>query len=209
MAKKVSILIPTYNRPKLLPYAVNSALRQTIDCEVLVINDGGCELPKLPTKVRRYNFKKHHGAYYALNRGIWQATGDLIFNLDDDDLLPENAMERLRDEIEDNDVIFSDLMLFPSMIPFPQSFEDYEALLDNNTMPGVLMTTKEAAMKVPFPELSTGWDYERSLRFCEAGLKIKHLAETLYFYRQHPGQIQKRLAHEQTENNIRSKQRKA
>lgn len=183
---QVSIIIPTI-RPDFVKEAVESAENQTIPCEVIV-EDG------------------KDGACIALNRGVRRSHGEYIFNLDDDDLLPEYAIERLLSEIKDNDVIFSDLLLYPSMIPFKQGFYGYDELLKNNTMPGVLMTTRKAWEKVPFvEEFNTGYDYERNLRFCGSGLKIKHLPEYLYYYRQHEGQTQKLLGEEQTKNNLLSK----
>ena len=207
MEKTVSIVIPTYNRPQFLPSAIGAALSQTIECEVIVVNDGGDKPTDIPEEVRFFD-RPHEGAAKATNFGIQQATGDLIFNLDDDDLLMPFAMEHLRNEIGDYDVIFSDLLLYPSMDRFPQGFTNYEDLIENNTMPGVLMTTREAALKVPFPDLATGWDRERNLQFCEAGLKIKHLPEFLYLYRDHSGQIQKTKAEEQTKNNEESKRKR-
>lgn len=201
----VSIIIPTYNRPELLREAVDSALSQTVPVEVIVVNDGGVKPNNLPKDVRFYD-RPHKGAPDTANYAISKATGDFIFNLDDDDLLAENCIERLLEAIRGSDVAFCDLLLYPDMIPFPQKFDGYGALKLNNTMPDPKLMTREAAIKVPVPNMEVGWDYERNLRMCEAGLKIAHCPEFLYFYRQHSGQIQKTMADEQTKNNLYSKQ---
>lgn len=205
---KTSIVIATYNRPELVLEAIASALNQTVPCEIVVVNDGGTP-PPIPQAVKLYDVVKyfdrpHLGAAATWNFGYQQATGDFVFNLDDDDLLVENTIERLTEEIGDADVIFSDLLLYPSLAAFRQKFEGYEALCKNNTMPDPKLMRREVALKVPVPDLATGWDYERNLQMCEAGLKIKHLPEFLYLYRQHDGQIQKQKSLEQTENNKNS-----
>jgi len=188
---KVSIIIATLpERKDFLEEAFESARNQTVPCEIIV-EDGT------------------DGACVALNRAARRSSGDFIFNLDDDDILPEYAMERLKNEIGDSDVIFSDLLLYPSLKTFQQKFTGYDDLIQNNTLPGVLMTTRKAWQKVPFvEELNTGYDRERNLRFCEAGLKIKHLPEYLYYYRQHPNQTQKLFPKEQTLNNLESKRKR-
>lgn len=201
----VSIVIPTYNRLEFLAEAVDSALSQTVKCEIIVVNDGGEKPRNLPKSVRFYD-REHRGASDTVNYAMSKATGDFIFNLDDDDLLAENCIERLLETIKGYDVAFCDLLLYPDMIPFPQKFEGYEALKLNNTMPDPKLMTREAAIKVPVPDMKVGWDYERNLQMCEAGLKITHCPEFLYFYRQHSGQIQKTLPNQQTKNNLYSKQ---
>lgn len=204
MDKKISIIIATYNRPDFLYEAVESAKRQTVPCEIIVIDDGSYPRYNKPDGVK-FIRRKHNGAVQAWRFAYYKASGDYIFNLDDDDILADNAIERLLDTIKGHDVAFCDLMLYPDMVPFPQKFEGYDALKLNNTMPDPKLITKEVALEVPVPDMEVGWDYERNLRICEKGFKIAHCKEYLYFYRQHSGQIQKTRAREQTENNILSK----
>lgn len=100
----LSIIIPTYNRPKLLLRAVNSALAQTIeDFEVIVVDDCSPEpvnLPKDP-RLRVIRLSKNQGGAAARNIGTMAAKGRWINFLDDDDeLLPhmtEVALQTVRD----------------------------------------------------------------------------------------------------------------
>lgn len=42
---EVSVIIPTYNRPKYLSQALASAVRQTYtNLQIIVVNDGGCDV---------------------------------------------------------------------------------------------------------------------------------------------------------------------
>ncbi|MFP4123014.1 MAG: glycosyltransferase family 2 protein [Coleofasciculus sp.] len=91
----ISIIIPTYNRPHLLPRAVKSALEQTIDdLEVIVVDDGSSEpvvLPEYP-RLRIIRQSVNRGTAAARNAGAKAARGSYITYLDDDDqLLPQMA----------------------------------------------------------------------------------------------------------------------
>jgi len=88
----VSIIIPTYNRPQLLPRAVKSALAQTIDdLEVIVVDDASTEPVNLPEhpRLRIVRLAENRGGAAARNVGAEAARGHWIAYLDDDDeLLP-------------------------------------------------------------------------------------------------------------------------
>ena len=88
----ISIIIPTYNRPHLLPRAVNSALAQTVeDLEVIVVDDASPEPVQLPEhpKLRIIRLPENSGGAAARNAGAKAAYGRWLTYLDDDDeLLP-------------------------------------------------------------------------------------------------------------------------
>ena len=89
-----SIVITTCNRLSLLKRAVNSALSQTKDCEVVVIDNGSADgtqayLQQLEANgsiILRRN-PENLGHSTAINRGVELAHGDWIKPLDDDDYL--------------------------------------------------------------------------------------------------------------------------
>jgi glycosyltransferase involved in cell wall biosynthesis len=92
----VSIVIPVYNRPRLLLDAVASAIAQTYrPIEVLIIDDGSTDdtaaaATRLATEhagVVRYIRVPHGGIARAMNAGLRQAAGEFIQILDSDDLL--------------------------------------------------------------------------------------------------------------------------
>ncbi|OKH28038.1 glycosyltransferase family 2 protein [Chroogloeocystis siderophila] len=88
----VSIIIPTYNRPHLLPRAVKSALEQTVeDFEVVVVDDASPQPVSLPEHPRLRILRQvvNQGGAAARNAGIKAARGQWITFVDDDDeMLP-------------------------------------------------------------------------------------------------------------------------
>jgi glycosyltransferase involved in cell wall biosynthesis len=91
----LSIIIPTRDRPHLLPHAVQSALEQTIhEVEVIVIDDASTQPVSLPEhpQLRVIRLSESHGGAGARNCGTQAARGRWITYLDDDDkLLPNMA----------------------------------------------------------------------------------------------------------------------
>lgn len=100
MTPRVSVVIPTYNRPHLLPRAVEAALGQTAaaDCEILVVDDGGdVDLHRLlaPHAARLRLIRRENGGLAAArNTGIAAARGEFIALLDDDDAWHPGKIER-------------------------------------------------------------------------------------------------------------------
>src|SRR5439155_18013272 len=90
----ISVIIPTYNRARLVPRAVRSALAQvTADDEVLVADDGSTDntaeaLAEFEDRIRHLRLP-HAGAGATRNRGVAEATRPRIaFLASDDEWLP-------------------------------------------------------------------------------------------------------------------------
>lgn len=104
----LSICIPVFNQAEYLADAIESALDQTYPCEIIVCNDGSTdkslEIAKSYQLTRNYPIKiinqVNKGLPSARNTLIMNATGDYILFLDSDDILLENAAERIVDAIE-------------------------------------------------------------------------------------------------------------
>lgn len=110
MSVSASILIPTWNSPLTLRFALTSALRQTrSDIEILVVGDGVTD----KTRELVSEFQEHDPRVTFLdlpkgeNRGernrhigVLRASGDVIVYLADDDILMPRHVENLLDLIE-------------------------------------------------------------------------------------------------------------
>ena len=92
---RISVIIPAYNRARLLAEAIDSVLAQThSDFELIVVDDGSTD--DTPSLLDGYGagirvFRQvNRGVSAARNEGIRMARGELIAFLDSDDLwLPE------------------------------------------------------------------------------------------------------------------------
>ncbi|PSN16656.1 glycosyl transferase family 2 [filamentous cyanobacterium CCT1] len=95
MQPQLSVIIPTHNRPHLLPLAVRSALQQTYaDLEVVIVDDASNPPVQLPAdpRVRVIRVDPGRGGAGARNVGTEAARGRWVTYLDDDDvLLPHMA----------------------------------------------------------------------------------------------------------------------
>ncbi|MEW6264116.1 MAG: glycosyltransferase [Thermodesulfobacteriota bacterium] len=98
----VSVIIPTFNRAKLVVRAVASVLGQTFsDFELIVVDDGSTDgtdraLERFAGRIV-YLFQEHAGVSAARNRGLAEATGSLIAFLDSDDYWqPEKLARQVR-----------------------------------------------------------------------------------------------------------------
>lgn len=93
----VSVIIPTHNRPSLLPRALESLKAQTYtNFEAIVINDGGTDVSAIVAKypfARYLSHDKNRGLPAARNTGIRAAKGDYLAYLDDDDWYYTNHLE--------------------------------------------------------------------------------------------------------------------
>lgn len=110
---KVSVVIPTHNRPELLPRAVQSVLKQTFqDFEIIIVDDGSTTPAKQALRafsdpricIIRHEQSRGGGA--TRNSGIEVAQGEFIVFLDDDDeWLPEKTEKQLAAFAEVNEEI--------------------------------------------------------------------------------------------------------
>lgn len=106
--KKVSVIIPTYNRADNIERAINSVINQTYEnLEIIVVddnpNDSECRIKMIDIMSRYSNNKKvkylkhefNKNGAAARNTGIKESTGDYITFLDDDDYYMPDRIEKL------------------------------------------------------------------------------------------------------------------
>jgi len=96
----LSVVIPTYNRARFVTKAIDSALAQGKECEVIVVDDGstddtGASLGVYRDRIK-YLYQRNAGVSRARNAGIEIARGEWITFLDsDDEWLPNFLAQHL------------------------------------------------------------------------------------------------------------------
>ena len=99
---KISVIIPTFNRKKILGRAIQSVINQSLQpFEVIIIDDGSNDGTKDWVKESfqdiRYIYQKNQGVSSARNKGIKYACGDWVAFLDsDDEWLPNKLYEQVK-----------------------------------------------------------------------------------------------------------------
>ncbi|MGB3192046.1 MAG: glycosyltransferase family 2 protein [Limnoraphis sp.] len=112
VAIRFSIVITTYNRLNLLKRAINSALKQTVPCEVVVADDcssDGTEeyvknlcqsqLKQSDRRLIYHRNERNSGHSQTMNMGVSVASGEWIKPVDDDDYLAPNCIEEMAQAI--------------------------------------------------------------------------------------------------------------
>ena len=97
---KFSVVIPSYNRDKVIKRAIDSVLKQTFqDFEIVVVDDGSVDKTKevvnsIADKRVKYVYQKNQGATAARNTGIINSLGYYVSFLDSDDFWHPEMLER-------------------------------------------------------------------------------------------------------------------
>ena len=110
-AKKISVIIPTYNRKEKLPACVDSVLAQTYqNIEVLVVDDASTDGTEelfreiSEPRVKYLRYEENHGACYARNYGAERSDGELIAFQDSDDTWHPDKLEKQVHFLEETQV---------------------------------------------------------------------------------------------------------
>lgn len=104
---KITIGIPSYNQAEYLHDAIQSAISQTVPCEIIIVDDGSTDES---LKIAQSHGSKvqvisqvNKGLSSARNTIIMNMIGDYLLPLDADDILKENAVERILEVIQETD----------------------------------------------------------------------------------------------------------
>lgn len=116
--KTVSIVIPTFNRADKICKAIDSALSQTYQCEIVVVDHGSAD--ETPETVRNYGDKikyirkeQDFGPHFCWLDGIMNASGELVHVQFDDDWIENNFIEECVKLMQDDvGMVFSDAAIF-------------------------------------------------------------------------------------------------
>lgn len=189
----VSIIIPCFNQQDYVADAIQSALDQTVPCEVIFINDGSTDnsleiAKRYPVRIVD---QVNKGLSSARNTGIMWATGDFVLPLDADDILLPNAVERILEVAQQNpeaDIIAPSFKEFgvrnTTIILMPNpTLEDFKTA---NRIGYFSAIKREALLEVGgySPRMTWGFeDYHQWINLLTVGKKIATIPEVLVLYR--------------------------
>ncbi|MEW6572036.1 MAG: glycosyltransferase family 2 protein [Bacillota bacterium] len=138
----LSVIICTYNREDVLGNCLDSLSKQKASgdfYEVIVVDNNSTDRTREVVSTYldrfdnwRYFFESDQGLSYARNRGCKEARGLYLIYIDDDDILPSEYLENVRQVIER----FQPDILGGPVYPYytskkPRWFKDYYAIRKN------------------------------------------------------------------------------
>lgn len=208
---RVSVIIPTYNRPEYLRQAVESVLAQTyVDFEVIVVDDGSTDntaevMATFDDRRVHYIFQQNAKLSAARNRGMKAARGEFIALLDDDDLfLPHKlaAQVTFLDSHPEVGLVAGGTQVITAEGTFVRTVEPWhrapELTLDV-CLDTALLTPSAVIFHRRWLDALDEWfdvemgraeDLDFWIRLVWAGCRMAWLPEIVTAYRQHPDSTQ-------------------
>jgi len=122
----ISVIIPTYKEPEALDLTLRSAIEgQTDKNEIIVVVDGFYDinkevLDKYKKDIQVLDLEENVGMVRAMNLGHYNASNNLVFHAQDDNVFPSKWDEKLKTSYEYSSVVT------PNQIePTPSMFQQF------------------------------------------------------------------------------------
>lgn len=196
----VSIVLPTYNRAHLLPYAIRSVLNQSYqNLELIVVDDNssdgtlGVVESFADPRIRYLRNEPNLKLPRALNRGFALSEGAYLTWTSDDNLFVKTAIERMVEVIHSGecDFVYTDYFLFTEQNdngrpqdPIHERLPGKLQLEKGNHIGACFLYSREVYEEVGNydPELFLVEDYDYWMRIANR-FKMCHIPDPLYFFR--------------------------
>lgn len=212
----VSIIITNHNGAQYLGRAIRSCLKQSLNCEVVVVDDGSTDesrelMYSFGDKITRMFLSENVGVAEASNQGIKRATGEYIIRVDSDDYINENTCLFLSQILEWNKGLG---FVYADHLRVDENEKIIERV-DMNTLDLLLRHGAGIMMRKSYLE-AIGL-YDKKLRNAEDYDLLKryiknwdgfHLPIPLYRYRQHENNMTKDKEERKKWENISDENRK-
>lgn len=213
-----SIVVPVYNVEKYLDECINSIIEQSKaidnDLEILLIDDGSTDNSgricdsyenKYPDLIRVFH-KENQGLLATRRYGFKRASGKYIVNCDSDDLLENEALEKLNDIIKkykypdvviynhnrydgkDKAIAFKDIFTTDQDCVIEKEMVLKEYLSRHSIVSVWVKMVKRTCIDVnrdyaQFGKISTGEDTLQSIEFFSNAKTFVYLNQVVYDYR--------------------------
>lgn len=193
---KISVISACYNHGKFISEMLESVLSQTFrDFEVIIVNDGSTDsTAEILDKIKHNNVKVIHtsnnGPSAARNLAIENASAPIIMNLDADDKIAPDLLEKAYSVFcsdPDVGIVYSDAECFGARSgKFEIGEYSLESMLYDNRI------NSQAFFKKSYWEKNGGYskdltegleDWDFWLLLIESGSKVYKIPEKLIYYR--------------------------
>jgi glycosyltransferase involved in cell wall biosynthesis len=184
----VSIITIVYNADRYLEQTIQSVLQQSYRPIEYIIIDGGSNdnsiaiIKKYEDRLAYWVSEKDKGISDAFNKGIHQASGEIIGIINADDWYEPHAIERIVKAMERADVAYGNLRYWKEGVP-DVTVEGDDAYLPNEMSvnhPTVFVRSdcyKEHGLFRT--DLKYAMDYDLMLRLKTRGCRFVHIPEVL------------------------------
>lgn len=199
---KVSIVLPTYNGARYIRHSIESCLAQTYSNIELIVIDDGCT-DATPEIVRSYRDRRmkyiRHGRNrslpHSLNTGFAAAAGEYLTWISDDNFYYKEAVGKMLSFLREagGHFVYCDYYLFQGDNLFNRRvvrLPDTIALEKGNHIGPCFLYTRAVRDAVGDydPAARLAEDYDYWIRVSKV-FPLRHLKETLYFYRKHEASL--------------------
>ncbi|MGB8218564.1 MAG: glycosyltransferase [Candidatus Methanoperedens sp.] len=195
---KVSIVLPTYNGARYIRQSIDSCLNQTYkNIELIIVDDYSTD--ETPGIIRSYKderikyirHEKNEGLPHALNTGFAETTGEYLSWTSDDNYYSMDAIEKMVFFLKNKNCnfVYCDFYRFKDensanlmIVKLPEVLS-----LDNHNDVGACFLYSKIVKEIIGDydtDAFVGEDYDYWIRVSKK-FSMCHLAETLYFYREH------------------------
>ena len=202
----ISVIMPTFNEESYLQEAISSVLDQTYpNIELIIVDnmsiDNTLEIIKVNKSIDnriKYNTCDVKGPAAARNRAISMASGDYIVNMDADDIIHKDRIEKLFCECKkyNKAIIGSNVSIInkdkkqKKDLVYPNENNKIRKFFSrpfnrSAIMPGTIMAHKKVFKQFPYNEkfiYLSDWDFILRASMDEE-LIFYNVQETLYYYR--------------------------
>lgn len=199
MQTLVSVIVPCYNYGAYLPQSIESAQAQTHkNIEIIIINDGSTDDTSAIAKkyAEKYKNIKYYeqdnlGIVKTRNRGLGLAKGDYIVQLDADDWIEPDYIEKTLEKAQKDemDIVYTQAKIF-GRADFTTAHPEFniEFLKHDNFINCTALVKKKVFAKRRYDEYlddkgNEDWDF--FLDACLDGAKAGLVDEPLLHYRKH------------------------
>ena len=196
---EISVVMPAYKCANTICAAIDSALMQDVDLEVIVIND--CSPDHLDAVMERYrenpavvyvHNERNLGAADTRNRGIALAKAEFVAFLDSDDCWRQGKLRKQLDQLRESGAVLSctarELMtpegaLTGRVIPVKGEISYRELLKHNSISCSSVLIRREAALAFPMEHPDSHEDYITWLKVLRKFGPAAGINEPLLVYR--------------------------